>query len=188
MPNISQTLYVTDRNEWRQWLAKHYQTAPEIWLVYPRLVTGKSRLSYNDTVEEALCFGWIDSTVKTLDKDTTVQRFSPRKPGASYSQPNIERLQRLRDEGKVRPEVLEAARPALEEKFVFPADIITAIQKNPKAWEQYQKFSPSYQRIRVAFIEGARNRPEELQKRLNHFIAMTEKNKTFGFGGIEAYY
>ncbi|MEW5941028.1 MAG: hypothetical protein AB1750_15280, partial [Chloroflexota bacterium] len=77
--NITQTLYVTKRKNWRDWLRKHYKTEKEIWLIYPKKETGKSRIAYNDAVEEALCFGWIDSLVKKLDDDHTVQRFSPRK-------------------------------------------------------------------------------------------------------------
>jgi len=188
MPSISQTLYVTSRGEWRQWLQTHYASAPEIWLVYPRRATGKPRIVYNDAVEEALCFGWIDSTVKTLDKDATVQRFSPRNPRSSYSQQNIERLRRLQAAGTLRPEIAESTQDILAKGFIFPDDILAAIRAHPRAWEHYQTFSPSYQRIRVAFIEGARKRPAEFKKRLDYFIAMCEKNKLFGFGGIEAYY
>ncbi|HRK91290.1 MAG TPA: hypothetical protein PK152_19355, partial [Anaerolineales bacterium] len=76
--DISQTLYIANRKDWRNWLKKHYKSEPEIWLVYPRKATGKPRIEYNDAVEEALCFGWIDSIIKTLDDEHTVQRFSPR--------------------------------------------------------------------------------------------------------------
>jgi len=71
---------------------------------------------------------------------------------------------------------------------VFPPDIIEAIKQNKKAWENFQKFSLSYKRIRIAYIEGARNRPDEFKKRLNNFIEKTEKNVLIGFGGIEKYY
>jgi uncharacterized protein YdeI (YjbR/CyaY-like superfamily) len=75
-----------------------------------------------------------------------------------------------------------------EETFEIPPDILSAIQANEAAWENFQGFSPGYIRIRIAFIDGARNRPEEFEKRLGYFIQMTEKNKQFGFGGIEKYY
>src|SRR5262245_33432560 len=104
---ISQTLYVTKRKAWRDWLKKHYQTDKEIWLVYPRKATGKARITYNDAVEEALCFGWIDSTAKKLDDEHTAQRFSPRRPKAKYSQANIERLQYLVAKKRVIKEVSE---------------------------------------------------------------------------------
>ena len=116
------------------------------------------------------------------------QRFSPRKPKSGYSQANVERLRRLVAQGKVVGEVVESLGDLLEQKFVFPADILEAIRADEQTWENYQNFSEPYKRIRVAFIEGARKRPGEFQKRLNYFIKMTRENKLIGFGGIEKYY
>jgi len=185
---ITQTLYVTNPKDWRAWLKKHYKTEKEIWLVYYKKATGKPRIEYNDAVEEALCFGWIDSIAKRLDEERTAQRFSPRKPKTSYSQANIERLRDLVAKKKVVKEVVESLGNVLDQKFVIPPDILKAIQTNKEAWKNFQKFSDSYKRIRVAFIDGARKRPEEFKKRLRYFIEMTEKNKMFGFGGIEKHY
>jgi uncharacterized protein YdeI (YjbR/CyaY-like superfamily) len=188
MMEISKTLHVTNRKDWRAWLKKNYKTEKEIWLVYHKKETGEPRIEYNDAVEEALCFGWIDSIVKTLDKERTVQRFSPRKPNAKYSQANKERLRALVEQGKVIKEVKESLKDVLNERFEIPSDILQAIKDNKEAWKNFQEFSDSYKRIRVAFIDGARKRPEEFQKRLRYFIEMTEKNKMFGFGGIEKHY
>jgi uncharacterized protein YdeI (YjbR/CyaY-like superfamily) len=185
---ITQTLYITKRKDWRAWLKKHYKTKKEIWLVYPKKGTGRTRIEYNDAVEEALCFGWIDSIVKKMDEESTVQRFSPRKPKAKYSQANIERLRTLVAKKKVVKEVAENLKDILNEKFVIPPDILKAIKTNKEAWKNFQKFSDAYKRIRIAFIDGARKRPAEFKKRLRHFIGMTEKNKMFGFGGIEKHY
>jgi len=185
---ITKTLYITNHKDWRNWLKKNYKTEKEIWLVYPRKATGKPRIEYNDAVEEALCFGWIDSIVKKLDKESTVQRFSPRKPMAKYSQANIERLRNLAAKKKVVKEVAETLGDILNQEFVIPPDILKAVKANKEAWKNFQKFSDSYKRIRVAFIHGARHRPEEFKKRLRHFIEMTEKNRMFGFGGIEKHY
>lgn len=186
--DVSQTLYLTSRKDWRHWLKKHYKTEKEIWLVYPRKATGKPRIEYNDAVEEALCFGWIDSIVKKFDEESTVQRFSPRKPKAKYSQANIERLRSLVAKKKVVKEVVDTLGDILNEEFVIPPDILKAIQANKQTWKNYQKFSEPYKRIRIAFIHGARHRPEEFNKRLRHFIEMTGKNKMFGFGGVEKHY
>lgn len=185
---ISQTLYITERKDWRDWLQKNYKTAAEIWLIYPKKTTGKPRIEYNDAVEEALCFGWIDSIQKKFDEEHTVQRFSPRKPKAKYSQANIERLRSLVAEKKVIKEVAETLDDILNEEFIIPPDILKAIKANKEAWKNFQNFSDSYIRIRIAFIDGARNRPEEFKKRLRNFIEKTEKNKVFGFGGIEKHY
>lgn len=186
--NITNILHVTKRTEWRKWLRQHYKSEKEIWLVYYKKGTGQPRIVYNDAVEEALCFGWVDSIVKTLDAERTVQRFSPRKPKAKYSQANIERLRDLVAKKKVIKEVAETLGEVLNKEFVIPPDILKAIQANKKAWKHFQAFSDSYIRIRIAFIDGARKRPEKFQKRLRHFIEMTEKNKLFGFGGIEKHY
>jgi len=185
---ITQTLYVTDPEEWRAWLEAHYKSEREIWLVYYKKHSGKPRIAYNDAVEQALCFGWIDSIIKKLDEERSVQRFSPRKPNSGYSQANIERLQYLVDQGQVIDEVLESLGDVLEQEFVFPHDILDALRADDQTWENYQNFSEPYKRIRVAFIEAARKRPEEFQKRVNYFIKMTRENKQIGFGGIEKYY
>jgi uncharacterized protein YdeI (YjbR/CyaY-like superfamily) len=185
---ITKTLYVTDPQEWREWLEAHYKTESEIWLIYYKKDTGKPRIVYNDAVEQALCFGWIDSIVKKLDDERSVQRFSPRKPKSGYSQQNIERLRHLTAKDLVVDEALASLGDILGREFVFPPDILDAVKADEQAWENYQNFSEPYKRIRIAYIEGARKRPEEFQKRLNNFIKMTRKNKLIGFGGIEKYY
>lgn len=186
-----QLLHVTDRKAWRAWLKQHAQTDKEIWLVYYKKHTGQPRIAYNDAVEEALCFGWIDSIVKTLDADRFAQRFSVRNPKTPYSQANQERLRALIKQGKVLKKVratLGDLATAAEATFEVPPDILQAIKANKAAWKHYQAFSPAYIRIRIAYIAGARKRPAEFQKRLRHFIEMTAQNKQFGFGGIEAHY
>ncbi len=186
---ITQTVYVSHRAEWRFWLENHFGKEKEIWLIYPKQSTGKAKILYNDAVEEALCFGWIDSTLKTVDLEHTAQRFSPRKPKSGFSQPNIERLRWLMKENMVHESLQKQVSEILKQAFVFPADIMNVLQNDTKAWENYQHFSPSYQRIRIAYIETARNRPEEFAKRLANFIQKTAQNKLIlGFGGVEKYY
>ena len=185
---ITKTLHVTHRKDWRDWLHEHYKTEKEIWLVYYKKETGKPRIEYNDAVEEALCFGWIDSTLKTLDQERSAQRFSPRKPKSKYSPANKERLRKLLKQRKVIKEVRETLGGLANEKFKIPKDILNEIKANTEVWKHFQKFSDAYKRIRIGFIDGARNRPEEFKKRLRYFIRMTEKNKQYGFGGIEKHY
>ncbi|HVQ00501.1 MAG TPA: YdeI/OmpD-associated family protein [Candidatus Thermoplasmatota archaeon] len=182
------TLSVITRQEWRSWLENHFSTEKEIWLVFPKKSSGKHRLLYNDAVEEALCFGWIDSTVRKLDETNTMQRFTPRNPKSSFSQSNKERLAWLLKEGKLHPTMVRIAQKVLKEPFIFPPDIIKALRNDPVVWKNYQRFSPSYQRIRIAYIDDARNRPVEFKKRLNNFIKKTKENKRIGYGGIEKYY
>jgi uncharacterized protein YdeI (YjbR/CyaY-like superfamily) len=181
-------LHATNRAQWRAWLKKHYKSRSEIWLVYHKKHTGTPRISYNDAVEEALCFGWIDSTVRALDEDRFAQRFSIRRPRSKYSQANLERLRALSKQGKVLKAVRDSLPDLSPSSFRIPPDILSAIKSNKTAWRNFQRLPKGYVRIRIAFINAARNRPEEFKKRLTHFVRMTAANKKFGFGGIEKHF
>ena len=133
--STTERLYVANRDAWRFWLAENYKTAQEVWLIYPRKHTGLARIPYNDAVEEALCFGWIDSITKSIDEDRYSQRFTPRNPHSAYSQTNIERLRRLIALDRVMPEVLIKVHKVIEEEFHFPPDIEAALRAKGKAWE-----------------------------------------------------
>ena len=184
-----ETFYTSDRSEWRAWLAEHFETAAEIWFVFPMKASGEPALSYNDAVEEALCFGWIDSTNRRPDETHCIRRFTPRRPGSPYSQPNIERLIWLDARGLIHPKVRESVLPIITAPFVFPEDILDALQADEAVWANYQRFSEPYKRIRVAYIDAARKRPEEFAKRLASFIAKTRQGKLItGYGGVDKYY
>ena len=184
-----ETFYTSDRSAWRQYLAEHFETAAEVWFVFPTKEAGEESLSYNDAVEEALCFGWIDSTNRRLDALHCIRRFSPRIKGSAYSQPNIERLIWLEAQGLIHPKIRESILPVIRAPFVFPEDILELLRQDESVWKNYQSFSEPYKRIRIAYIEAARKRPEEFQKRLNSFIEKTRRNKLImGYGGIEKYY
>ena len=182
------TIQTSERQEWRDWLSANFRTEREVWLVFPLKAAGEESLSYNDAVEEALCFGWIDSTIKYIDPLHRAQRFTPRRKGSSYSRPNIERLIWLDEQGLIHPTVREDVLPLLEAPYEFPEDILAAVQEDAAAWEHYLAFPAAYQRIRVAYIDSARKRPAEFQKRLDSFIRKCRANKMIGFGGIDKYY
>lgn len=183
------TQYFTNRKDWRKWLEENFEAEKEIWLIFPQKSTGKPCISYNDAVEEALCFGWIDSTVKRLDDEHKIQWFLPRKNKAYYSQPNRERLKWLWERNLIHSKVKNEVENIVQEEFTFPKDIIDRIKQDEIAWENYQKFSESYKRIRIGYIESARMRPEEFEKRLSNFLSKTKKNKMItGYGGIDKYY
>ena len=184
-----ETFYTADRNIWRNWLAENFETKNEIWFVFPAKESGEPALSYNDAVEEALCFGWIDSTTGHLDDKHGIRRFTPRKNLVYYSRPNIERLIWLDRQGLIHQKIRPTVVSIMETEFIFPEDILNTIREDEIAWKNYQKFSEPYKRIRIAYIDAARNRPEEFQKRLNSFLEKTRKGKMIvGFGGIEKYY
>ena len=181
--------YFETRKDWRKWLTENFDSANEIWFVFPHKSSGKKSIIYNDVVEEALCFDWIDSTIKAFDNEHKIQRFTPRKPKSPYSQSNKERLRWLLENKMIHPKFEEKIANVLSEPFIFPDDIIDKLKEDKTVWENYQQFSDSYKRIRIAYIDVARIRPEELDKRLNHFINKTKENKLIaGFGGIEKYY
>ncbi len=114
MPTIGKTLYVTQRKEWRAWLRTHHDAEPEIWLIYYRKATGKPRIPYDHAVEEALCYGWIDSIEKGIDGQRFAQRFSPRKPTSVLSPMNRERIRRLIKEKKMTNAGLAAVAHAFD--------------------------------------------------------------------------
>ena len=183
------TINIKTRAEWRNWLQLNFNIEDEVWLIYAKKSTGEHRIQYNDAVEEALCFGWIDSTNKTLDEDHTIQRFTPRQTKSSYSQPNKERLKWLAENNLIHNSLLKTVEEIISKEYVFPIDILDEIKKDKTAWNNYIQFSEPYKRIRIAYIESARKRPKEFTKRLTNFIQKTQDNKLIsGFGGIDKYY
>lgn len=182
-------VYCTNRQEWRQWLVSNFESAREVWFVFPTKASGEVGVAYNDAVEEALCFGWIDGVAGTLDPLHQLRRFTPRRKGSPYSRPNIERLIWLNEQGLLHPSVRTSVADLITLPFQFPADIIATLQQDQKVWEHYCAFSEPYKRIRVAYIDAARKRPEEFKRRLENFIAKTRQNRLIvGYGGIEKYY
>ena len=187
--NRTEILYCSDRQQWRDWLAGHFESAKEIWFVFPAKGSGEPGVTYNDAVEEALCFGWIDGQAGTLDETHQLRRFTPRRKGSPYSRPNVERLIWLDQQGLLHPKVRESVRDLICAPFVFPEDILSAIRQDATAWENYCAFPEPYRRIRVAYIDAARKRPAEFEKRLANFIGKTRQNKRIvGYGGIDKYY
>ena len=191
--NIGKTLYVSDRGHWRNWLQENHLKEKEIWLIYYYKKTGKPRIPYDDAVEEALCFGWIDSTVKKIDEMRYAQRFSPRRKNSPLSQANKERIVKLISNHQMTQAGLNAIadvfKPGgeIEVEFIVPPDILEAIKANPAAWENYIKLPPAYRRTRIAYIDSRRRHGEVMfRKSLEHFIKMTEKGKRFGFVHVQA--
>lgn len=189
MTKESNIKYFENREDWRKWLTDNFETQTEVWFVFPSKSSGDKSITYNDAVEEALCFEWIDSTIKSLDKEHKIQRFTPRNSKSIYSQANKERLKWLLENKMIHPHYEDKIRNVLSAPFVFPKDIIDTLKEDKIAWDNYQNCSDAYKRIRIAYIEVARRRPEEFEKRLNHFVNKMRENKIIkGFGGIEKYY
>jgi uncharacterized protein YdeI (YjbR/CyaY-like superfamily) len=178
--DIGKTLHVTERDEWRAWLKKHHASEPEIWLVFANKASGEPRLPYNDAVEEALCFGWIDSIVKKPDAGHSAQRFTPRRPNSPISPMNLERVRRLEAQGKMTDAGRTAIGDVLNEGFVVPPDILAALREDEETWRNCQSFPESYQRIRIGWIDLSRSRQDVFETRLRYFLKMTKQNKRYG--------
>ena len=177
--DIGETLYVTDAKAWRSWLQQHYETATEIWLVYYVKASGTPSIAYNDAVDEALCFGWIDSVVKKHGPESRAQRFTPRRPGSPVSPMNQERMRRMTEQNRMTPAGL-AAGNVLDQPFVIPDDILAALKADEQTWANFHAFPESYKRIRVGWIDGSRSRQDVFETRLRYFLRMTAQNKRFG--------
>ncbi|MFH1134385.1 MAG: YdeI/OmpD-associated family protein [Nanoarchaeota archaeon] len=184
---IGKTLAVTKRSGWRSWLAKNHAGQKEIWLVFYRKSSGKPRLPYNDAVEEALCYGWIDSTVKRVDDEAFAQRFSPRRPKSQLSEMNRERIRRLIKRKKMTAVGLRAIAHAFVEsedrtrRFTIAPDIRKALMADTQAWKHFQQLPEGYKKVRLGYIESQRRHGiEPFQRSLRHFIKMTARNRKFG--------
>lgn len=178
---ITETFHAATRAEWRAWLEAHHADRDEIWLVGHRKSTGVASVPYHEAVEEALCFGWIDSIRKSVDATSYGQRFTPRREGSAISQTNQERLARLLEAGRVIPSVAEGLRDLRPEDYRVPAYIEEALKAEPGAWAHWQAFSAAYRRIRAAYVEDGR-RTGAMEKRLAHLIRKTAAGKQFGYG------
>ena len=177
---VGKTFYAKNRQEWRRWLAKHHKTASEIWLIYYKKDSGKPRIPYNDAVDEALCFGWIDSILKPIDARKYAQRYSPRKKTSRLSDMNRERVRRLIKSGRMTKAGLDAIAHTGKGSARLPADILARLKKDPTTWKNFQRFPASYKRIRVGWIHAARHRRAAFEQRLKYFLKMTAQNKRFG--------
>lgn len=177
---VGKTFYAKNRADWRRWLRANHQTAPEIWLIYYKKNSGKPRIPYNDAVDEALCFGWIDSILKPIDARKYAQRYSPRRKTSKLSDMNRERVRRLTKSGLMTKAGLDAIAHTGKGAAELPADILKRLKANPTAWKHFQKFPASYKRIRVGWIHAARHRRDAFEQRLRYFIKMTAQNKRFG--------
>lgn len=178
----SDAFYAASRAKWRSWLGKNFKSKSYVWLVVPKKESKLPSVRYNDAVEEALCFGWIDSTYRPLSSTLGMQRYTPRrKISENYSQPNVERLQWLDRKKLIHPEVRPKIAHVLKAKFKWPKDIVSALEKELAARRFWRSFSGSYRCIRVAWVEQKRNvEPQEFQKRLKNLVEKTRAGKQFG--------
>ncbi len=187
MPKITKKLYVTSRDEWRAWLEKNHSAEKEIWLIYYKKHTGKPRISYDHAVEEALCFGWIDSTVKRVDDEIFMQKFTPRKEKSNWSETNKKRAAKMIKQERMTAAGLEKIGAAKkngrwkDSSLIYnpartPPELKSALVKNKKAFEFYQSLAPTYKKQYNFWIASAR-REETKNKRIKEAVRLLVKGK-----------
>ncbi|WP_290380685.1 YdeI/OmpD-associated family protein [uncultured Duncaniella sp.] len=172
-------LDITRREKFRQWLMENSSCEKECWIVVKRGKTPpEEALWYLDAVEEALCFGWIDSTVKKVD-GVTLQRFGPRTKNGRWTELNKERCRRLERLG-LMTDGGRAACPNLDAAFVINPEIVAAFKARPVAWQNFQKFPSLYQRIRIDNIQRVATKPDLFKSRLTKLIEASERSEMIG--------
>jgi uncharacterized protein YdeI (YjbR/CyaY-like superfamily) len=177
--------YAPDRAAWRAWLQEHHLTAPGVWLIYYKKRSGKPRVVYADAVEEALCFGWIDSRPNTLDAERYAQLFTPRQVKSPWSRLNKERVERLIAQGLMAPAGLAAIEAAKQagtwdsydeiEDLRIPPDLQEAFAQNVEAQRHFTSFSPTTQKQLLWWLASAK-RPETRARRLGQLVAAAAEN------------
>jgi uncharacterized protein YdeI (YjbR/CyaY-like superfamily) len=183
-------VYVKTREEWREWLSQHHDTNTGIWLVFYKKHTGKPSLEYDAAVEEALCFGWIDSIIKKIDDERYVRKLTPRKPDSRWSDLNKKRVMKLKKQGLMTrvgiARVNAARKSGLWDKpdrpsisFAVPKELERALAGNTKAKSFFDQLAPSYQRQFIGWIAVAK-RQETKERRVKESIALLEQGEKLG--------
>ena len=180
------TLYVTDRDEWRDWLAKHHGSEAEVWLIYYKKESGRPRIPYDHAVEEALCFGWIDSIVKRVDDEKFAQKFTPRRDRSRWSALNRRRLRTLIRDGRMteaglakidQATLAEVRRGSSSQASNdIPDYFERALKRNAKAWRSFQGLTPPRRSAYVRLVMDAK-REETRERRLAEAISLLEQSR-----------
>jgi uncharacterized protein YdeI (YjbR/CyaY-like superfamily) len=156
-----------DREAWRRWLSVHHDKASEIWLAYYKKGTGKKSVTYDEALDEALCFGWIDSVIRSLDAEKYMQRWTPRRPGSVWSAANKKRLAKLSAEGRMGEAGLDKAKAAkrdgswakidaIDPNLKTPAELLDALEAKPGAREKFDALPPSQRKLWSSWIHSAK--------------------------------
>lgn len=192
MPQDRQ-LYVKDRDEWRSWLEQNYSTVKEVWLVFLKKQTGKPSIPYDDAVEEAVCFGWIDSLIKKLDEDTYARKFTPRTGKVGWSASNRARAEKMIEQGRMAEAGLRTIEEAktignwIEERGTYdqrrrwemPSEFADVLAANETARNNFERLAASHRMDYIGWIATAK-RSETRIRRAKEAISLLEKNQKLG--------
>lgn len=190
MIEMTEELYVTHRDDWRAWLRENHIVKKEIWLIYYKRHTGKPSMPYDDAVEEALCFGWVDSIIKKIDAEKFARKFTPRTGKSKWSEANKKRAEKMIRERKMTEaglaKIREAKRSgewskirAARQELVVPSYLEEALAANKKALDNFNNLAHTYKRHFVGWIASAK-REETRVRRLAEAIGLLEQNEKLG--------
>jgi uncharacterized protein YdeI (YjbR/CyaY-like superfamily) len=178
--------YAKNRHEWHQWLVENHDTASGIWLIYYKKNSDKPRVEYNDAVEEALSFGWIDSKANILDDERYMQVFTPRKPHSNWSKTNKIRVNKLIKNGLMQPAGMEKVNAAKKdgswtflddvEDMVIPEDLKQLLEENTTAKANFEAFSNSSKKQILYWIVSAKRQDTRL-RRIKRTVELASENK-----------
>jgi uncharacterized protein YdeI (YjbR/CyaY-like superfamily) len=172
--------FFANPDDFRAWLEEHHQSESELFVGFYKKGSGKPSMTYSEAVDQALCFGWIDGRVNSLGADSYMQRYTPRRPGSNWSNVNIAKVERLKEEGLMRPAGLRAYEARSQAKsgiYAFeqekpaelPAEHERRLRANAAAWEYWQASPPSYRRTATHWVMSAK-KEETRERRLAQLI------------------
>ena len=171
--------------QWREWLAEHHDSESEVWLIFHKSQTGRASIAYNDAVDEALCFGWIDSLIKRLDDARYARKFTPRKSDSKWSTTNRKRYAHLRASGRLmaaglkRPPTSRSYDGPRRSPSKVPQYIRQGLRSRPAAWNYFECLAPSYRRMYIAWIDSAKQQ-ETRMRRLREAVDLLAAGKKLG--------
>jgi uncharacterized protein YdeI (YjbR/CyaY-like superfamily) len=178
-----------DRAAWREWLDQHHSSETELWLMFYKKHTGVPSVTYQEAVEEAICFGWIDGMLRRLDEDRYIQKFTPRKETSTWSKTNMERAERMIAGGRMAPAGLRKyqerslRRPMREQLeatgIEMSAPLLEALQRNPAAWEHFNRLPPSLKKQYVGWVMSAKKEETQL-RRLDELADVLSRGERLG--------
>jgi uncharacterized protein YdeI (YjbR/CyaY-like superfamily) len=188
--SLGDELRVADRPEWRNWLQEHHDRHLGVWLVFYKLRTGKTSISYDDAVEEALCWGWVDSQIRRIDSEKFARRFTPRRPGSKWSPSNVERAKEMIVEGRMMEAGLVQVRDAQmrgtwaapqsrPRNLQVPSFLSSAIASDPKAEANFRQMAGSHRDQFVAWVAAARTEATR-RRRVLETLDKLRKNEKLG--------
>jgi uncharacterized protein YdeI (YjbR/CyaY-like superfamily) len=187
---LKQALYFKNNQEWRRWLEQNHSKEEEVWLIHYKKHSGKTSVSPSGAVEEALCFGWIDSKMKSIDEERYILKYSPRKAKSPWSNSNKERAEELIKLGRMTGAGLAKIETAKKngywdsaytsrKKEKLPSDLRKALLEEPNAWLNFKSFANSYRNMYIGWVTSAKTEATR-QRRIGEVVKRSLVNKKPG--------